>query len=164
MNSENKEQIKGFKKWLIAIRPFALPASITPVIFGTALAVFLAGAAINWLHFILALLGMMILHSGANILSDITDFNKGLDRAPTPVSGAVVRQLITVGQAWRAAVILMVAGTAIGLYLVTQVGMPLLVIGLIGVLVGILPFFLTLGFWVLWVPGWSRPGRLIFCR
>ena len=62
-----------------------------PVIFGTSLAVVMGGARLDVLAFLVALLAMMILHSAANMLSDVFDFRRGLDTDVTPVSGAIVR-------------------------------------------------------------------------
>jgi len=81
---------------------------------------------------------MVILHCGANLLSDINDYKKGLDKVPTPVSGGVVRGLITTSEARRAAILLFVIGTLIGLLLVYLTGYQLLIIGGIGVLIGVL--------------------------
>ena len=66
-----------------------------PIIFGSAAAVVMGGVRFNVLLFILAFFSMVILHSGANLLSDVNDYRKGLDREPTPVSGAIVRGYIT---------------------------------------------------------------------
>ena len=126
-----------FKKWLISTRPFALSASSTPVIFGTAAAAVVGGAHLNILLFVLSLLAMMILHSAANMLNDVFDFRKGLDVEPTPVSGAVVRGLLTPEQVMRGATVLIVIGSLIGLVIVWRVGLPILYIGAAGLAIGI---------------------------
>ncbi len=126
-----------FKKWWICIRPFALPASTMPVIFGTVLAVTYGNYAFKPGLFVLALLAMVILHSGANILSDVFDFKKGLDKEPNPVSGGVVRGIITQKEALRASAILIITGVSLGLLLTYLVGIWLLLIGIGGVLMGI---------------------------
>lgn len=122
---------------MISIRPFALPASTMPVVFGTVLAATYGDFAFKPGLFILALLGMVILHSGANILSDVFDYRKGLDREPNPVSGGVVRGIISEKEAMRASVILLIVGSAIGFLLTYFVGIWLLVIGIGGVIVGV---------------------------
>jgi 1,4-dihydroxy-2-naphthoate octaprenyltransferase len=71
------------------------------------------------------------------MLSDVTDFRTGLDREATPVSGAIVRGYLTDRQVQRAAILLLLAGSVIGLWLVRQVGLPLLWIGLAGFLIGV---------------------------
>ena len=86
---EEQLKISFLKKWWVSARPFSFPASTMPVIFGTVLAYVYGGYEFKPLLFILAFFAMVILHSGANILSDIFDFEKGLDKVPAPVSGGV---------------------------------------------------------------------------
>jgi 1,4-dihydroxy-2-naphthoate octaprenyltransferase len=124
------------KKWIVATRPFALPASTMSVIFGTVLAVTIGKAGFNLLHFSAAFIGMAFLHTGSNLLNDVFDFKKGIDRNVNPVSGAVVRGWITPAQALRAGLFFLLAGTIIGLFLVSRVGKPILWIGILGVTVG----------------------------
>jgi 1,4-dihydroxy-2-naphthoate octaprenyltransferase len=125
------------KKWLIAGRPWALPASTMPVLFGTALAVVIGGARFSPLRFLWALVTMMVLHCAANMLSDIFDFRRGLDRDVTPVSGAVVRGWLSDRQVFRGAAVLFVLGTVSGLLIAAATGKALFVIGGIGVAVGV---------------------------
>lgn len=108
-----------------------------PVLFGTAMAVAIGGAEFHPWRFLAALAGMVMLHSGANILSDISDFNKGLDIAVTPVSGAIVRGLINTQEAFVAAASLLFTGSLLGVVLVMLTGWPLLAIGIVGLLIGV---------------------------
>jgi 1,4-dihydroxy-2-naphthoate octaprenyltransferase len=132
-----KSDISFFKKWWISLRPFSFPASTIPVVFGTVLAYVYGGEAIHTGYFLLAFFGMLILHSGANVLNDIIDFQKGLDKVPAPVSGGVVRRLITIREAKVASILLFFLGTMTGLYLAYAVGPLILLIGLPGLLIGI---------------------------
>ncbi|MCP4676599.1 MAG: prenyltransferase [Deltaproteobacteria bacterium] len=140
MTTENQALEKpGFAKtWWVAIRPFALPASTMPIVFGSVLAVTIGEATFSWPLFFGALLGMVFLHTGANLLNDVFDFNKGLDVRVNPVSGAVVRGWITPKQAAFAAAMFFVLGSGIGLWLLSEVGMPILWIGVAGVAIGLL--------------------------
>jgi 1,4-dihydroxy-2-naphthoate polyprenyltransferase len=136
--SETPPTMPGLmKRWLVAVRPFSLPASTTPVIFGTVLAVTQSEAHLNWPLFIIAFIAMVALHSAANLLSDVHDYRKGLDTVPLPVSGAIVRGILTSEQVQRGAVVLFALGTVMGLALVVRVGWPLLYIGLIGLFIGV---------------------------
>lgn len=108
-----------------------------PVILGAVAAVVVGGAHFHCLLFLLSLLAMMILHSAANLLNDVQDFRKGLDVEPTPSSGAVVRKLITQEQAMNGAAVLLVVGSLIGLFIVGCVGLPILYIGIVGLIIGI---------------------------
>jgi 1,4-dihydroxy-2-naphthoate polyprenyltransferase len=133
---EQQPKLSFFKKWWISTRPFSFPASTMPVIFGTALAYVYGGHEFKPLLFILSLIGMVILHSGANILSDIFDYEKGLDKEPAPTSGGVVRGIISTREAWIGSVCMLIAGTAIGLYLAWVSGPWLLAIGILGLFIG----------------------------
>jgi len=128
--------VTGFKKWLIAGRPWALPASAMPVLFGTSLAVVIGGARLDVLCFLMALLAMMALHTAANMLSDVFDFQRGLDRDVTPVSGAIVRGLLSAKQVVAGSIILFVFGSVLGIILVLRAGILILWIGAAGVGVG----------------------------
>lgn len=129
--------VSTVKKWVVAGRPWALPASSMPVIFGTSLAVVIGGAGLSVVRFILALAAMMILHTAANMLSDVFDYRRGLDRDVTPVSGAIVRGWLTAGQVAAGSAVLFLVGSAVGIYLVFSTGRVLLIIGAVGVAVGV---------------------------
>jgi len=127
-----------FTKWRVATRPFALPASTMSVIFGTMLAVTIGKAQFDILFFLAAFFGMAVLHTGSNLLNDVFDSKKGIDTQVNPVSGAVVRGWITPAQALKGGLVFLGIGILLGLYLVSQVGLPIFWIGLIGVLIGVL--------------------------
>ena len=124
------------------MRPWALPASTMPVIFGTSLGVVFGYVSLDLVKFLLALLAMILLHSAANILSDIYDFKRGLDTNVTPVSGALVRGWMTTRQAFAGSAVLFAAGCLIGIVLVMITGRVLLIIGVIGVAIGVMYTFL----------------------
>ena len=140
MQNENeaKDRPGPIKLWWIAARPYSLSASTMPVIFGTAMATTIGGAEIHWLRFAAALVGMLLLHLGANLMNDAVDFRRGVDTRVNPVSGAVVRGWITPSQAGLAAALLFLLGGGLGAWLVAVVGMPVLWIGLVGVAIGLL--------------------------
>ncbi|MBU1186638.1 MAG: prenyltransferase [Acidobacteria bacterium] len=137
MNETQQKQVPFIKKWLQSMRPWSFPASTMPVIFGTSLAVVYGNASLNVPHFLLALLAMVILHSAANMLSDVYDYKKGLDKMVTPVSGGIVRGWITTRQATTRSIVLFALGIALGLVLVFLTGKTLLIIGAVGVVIGI---------------------------
>lgn len=135
---EQPRPASSIKLWLMAARVFALPASAMPVAFGTVLAITIGDASFDFALFGASLVGMALLHTGANLLNDVYDYRKGLDRQVNPVSGAVVRQWITPGQALKAALLCLTTGSLIGLYIVSRVGLPILYIGAAGVLTNVL--------------------------
>jgi len=128
--------VTRLKKWLIAGRPWALPASAMPVLFGTSLAVVIGGAGLDVPGFLAALLAMMTLHAAANMLSDVFDFQRGLDRDVTPVSGAIVRGWLSPKQVAAGSIFLFAFGSVLGIVLVLRTGAVLFWIGAAGVAVG----------------------------
>jgi 1,4-dihydroxy-2-naphthoate octaprenyltransferase len=142
MSAQENKQVSSLKKWVIAARPWALPASTMPVLFGTSLAWVIAGAHVHAGRFLLALLAMVVLHSAANMLSDVFDARRGLDRDVTPVSGAIARGWLTGRQVAAGSILLFIIGSALGLALVLMTGRVLLIIGGLGVLIGVSYTFL----------------------
>jgi len=134
----NQYTPSGIKKWWVAIRPFALPASVMPVLFGSVLAVTVGGIALNWSLFISAMIAMAILHTGSNLLNDVYDFKKGVDQHVNPVSGGVVRGWITAREARFAGIICLFCGSLLGLLIAAQVGYVILIIGIVGVTIGVI--------------------------
>ena len=137
MNQKQERQVGSFKKWIIAARPWALPASTMPVIFGTSLAVVVGHVSLDVPGFLLAFLGMVVLHSAANMLSDVFDYDRGLDKIVTPVSGAIVRGWLSSRQVKTVALVLFTLGSLIGLLLVFMTGTVLLIVGAVGVVIGL---------------------------
>jgi 1,4-dihydroxy-2-naphthoate octaprenyltransferase len=73
----------------LAARPAFLTASVVPVLVGSA-AGFAVTGTFDWGLFILAVVSIMLLHSGANLANDYFDHISGNDwinRNPTPFSG-----------------------------------------------------------------------------
>ena len=131
-----KERRSWLKTWLIAARPWALPASTIPVLFGSSLA-----ATVGWVQLdvgllLLSLMAMAGLHTAANMLSDVVDWKRGLDREVTPVSGAIVRGWLSSSQLLRGSLFLFGFGSALGLVLVWLRGILILKIGLAGIILG----------------------------
>ena len=135
--SEGLERPGFIKLWWIAARPYSLTASSMPVIFGTAMAVTIGGASFHLFRFLAALVGMVSLHVGANLLNDGIDFKRGFDRRVNPISGAVVRGWISPRRAFAVAAALFVTGSILGIILVVVAGLPILWIGLAGVAIGV---------------------------
>lgn len=125
------------KTWLIAVRPFAFPAPVVPILYGTVLAVALGGAELRLPLFVLTLFAMLSLAAGTNILSDIHDYRQGLDRKPTPVSGALVRGLLTRERALRGSITCIIIGCILGAFIIIRTGWQVLAIAAAGVPIGV---------------------------
>lgn len=142
MTDPDAKDVRALRKWLTAARPWALPASTMPVAFGASLAVTVAESPLRTGWFILSLLAMVVLHTAANMLSDVFDFRRGLDRDVTPVSGALVRGWLRPGAVAAAAGVLFAVGSGLGLTLAHLAGRTLLYIGGAGVIIGLFYTFL----------------------
>jgi len=126
------------KMWFQALRAPFLIASVIPVLVG-ALAAWTIRGAFNPSFFVLCLLGAMSIHLGANMANDAWDYRSGNDLAVrhlNPFAGGgrvLLRGVLSVRTHLAVALAFLAAGSLIGLYLVTQVGLPLFVLGLFGV-------------------------------
>lgn len=120
-----------------AIRPFSFPASVFPVLIGTASAVVATGTNLKVGYAVTALLGLLMLQAGVNILNDAEDYLRGFDQEIQPASGAVVRGWLHPTTARWAAAILLTGGALLGLLLTAQVGLPLLPVGIVGISLGV---------------------------
>ena len=132
--------------FFLASRPKFLTASVAPVLVGSALAFAVSGAFSTQL-FILALLAIMFLHSGANIANDYFDHisrNDWLNKNPTPFSGGrrfIQGSILSPKTTLVLALIALAIGAGLGVVIVvlTQ-SIFILVLGIIGLLGG---FFYT---------------------
>lgn len=102
-------------------------------------------AAFNWLYFTLAVIGVILLHLGSNVMNDYFDVKDGTDGANNDYflqfsggSRAVELGLITLGGTKRLGLGLIAAATLIGLYLAFETGIVTLLIGLAGLALGYL--------------------------
>ena len=135
----------GLRAWVQASRPKTLWAAVTPVVVGSACAVsvsgFVPGAA-------LAALGVAIsIQIGTNLSNDVLDFDRGADteRRVGPAR-AVQSGLLSRGQVWAGAWIAFGLCMACGLYLAAVAGWPVLVVGAVSIVSGLL---YTAGPWAL---------------
>jgi 1,4-dihydroxy-2-naphthoate octaprenyltransferase len=119
--------------WSTAARPFAYSASALAVSVGFALASG-EGQPIHWGPLAITLLGVLCFHTGANILNDCFDYQRGLDTEVLPTSGAVVRGWITESQALKAGGGLLAVGVLCGLALTWYAGWVVLLLGVAGAL------------------------------
>jgi 1,4-dihydroxy-2-naphthoate octaprenyltransferase len=123
--------------WIQTIRPFAFPASLIPVFIAGALA-FRQARGASWILFPLVLLCALLFHSGTNVVSEYFDFKKGLDRDYTFGSSRVlIDGLITPKEVLFLGYVLFGIGFLFGLILVFVRGLPILILGMIGLAGGL---------------------------
>ena len=125
------------KIWLLAARPKTLWAAIAPVIIGTAMAYESGG--FNLLSAIAALVGGVMIQIGTNFANDYFDFKKGADEhdrlGPTRMTQA---GLVSPNAMRLAMIIAFKIALLAGMYLVYRGGVPIVVIGLLSILFGVL--------------------------
>jgi 1,4-dihydroxy-2-naphthoate octaprenyltransferase len=134
--------------WWRAARPFAFTVSLIPPILGGLIAaVENPGLQFNLFRFVLAGIGCMTAHAGANILSDYYDFRTRVDREGTfGSSGLLVARMMSPDQMLRGGWVALTLAGVIGAYLVLTIpsGLflvwPILIGGLLGVFYTAKPF------------------------
>lgn len=128
----NPPPISKRRAWWLAVRPFSAPASIVPVLVGTAVA---ADDEFRPLLFLLTMAGSLLIHAGTNLATDFFDFTDGVQ--PGATLGGVIRGgLLKAQDVHRAAIAVFVAASICGLVIVALVGWPILVAGFASVLAG----------------------------
>jgi 1,4-dihydroxy-2-naphthoate polyprenyltransferase len=127
----------GIRIWLMAARVRTLPASIAPVLVGTALAGF--AHVFHPLRFVAALLGALFIQVGTNLSNDYSDARRGADTedrlGPLRVTaGGLVppRQVLVATYASFGVAVLA------GAYLIAVAGWQLLLVGAASILAGVL--------------------------
>ncbi|MBI4312568.1 MAG: 1,4-dihydroxy-2-naphthoate octaprenyltransferase [Chloroflexi bacterium] len=123
--------------WVLAARPITLTAAVVPVLVGTALAA--RQGPVDWLLFALAFCGAVLIQVGTNLADEYTDHRKqgGQDKYPAPHK-VIARGLLPPGAVLQGTAISFGLSTVMGLYIVSQVGWPILVVGLLSTLAGYL--------------------------
>ena len=123
----------SFGEWMIAVRPWSFPASAMPVITSIAY-LFWKGAEINWIFGLWALVNIVIFHAAGNTWSDYFDFRKKVDAEDTFGAKTLTTGMFTEKEIFRLSLSLTAVATVAGLALMALTGLPLLWIGLGGVL------------------------------
>ena len=123
------EQTVSTSPWVLAIRPKTLPAAISPVIVGTAMAV--ADKEFKSLPALAALIGALLLQIGVNLANDYFDYKKGIDTnerlGPIRVTHS---GLIPTTHIKSAMVITFGLVALVGVYLTSVGGWPILIAGI----------------------------------
>ena len=129
------------KEWMIAVRPWSIPASAMPIIVTLAY-LFWKEAEINWLYGIWALVGMILFHLAGNVWSDWFDFRKKVDAEDTFGAKTLTTGMFEPKEIRNLAVGLLAASVACGLGLAAVTGIELLYIGIAGAVLTVLYPFL----------------------
>jgi 1,4-dihydroxy-2-naphthoate octaprenyltransferase len=130
-------QASRLKIWVAASRPKTLWAAFSPVIIGTAMAY--GEGKVHWLSAFLAAVGAILIQIGTNLSNDYYDYFRGVDKkerlGPLRVTQAGLVKPETMK---RATILIFSLAFISGLYLIYRGGWPVLIIGLLSILFGIL--------------------------
>ncbi|MBW8015144.1 MAG: 1,4-dihydroxy-2-naphthoate polyprenyltransferase [Planctomycetes bacterium] len=125
------------KIWFETCRPKTLTASVAPVLIGAAMA--FNDGSIDPLVLALTFAAALLIQIGTNLANDYYDFKKGADTetriGPTRATQA---GLVTPSQMKFAFILTFALAAAAGLYLVYKGGIPILTIGLVSIICGVL--------------------------
>ena len=125
------------KIWLQAARVFSLPAAVIPVTLGAALA-YNSGQPSAWFLFPLVLICSLLLQAATNLVSDYYDYINNVDKDYTFGSSKVIAQkLLTPKQVLFAGLASFALCAALAIIMLYYRGLPLLIIGLIGIIGGL---------------------------
>ena len=127
------------KNYLIAAHPWSFPASGMPALIAFTFVFYSYTTGvftdINWINGILAVVGAVIFHASGNIMGDYYDYVNGVDGEEKT---GPIRLLVT-GYFQPKTILIygltvLAIGIILGLYLMSQSGLPLFFIGLLGIL------------------------------
>lgn len=132
------------RRYWLAMRPAFFPASVLPVIVGTAWGHAVSGS-FDLSVAALALLATMLVHAGANVINDVADEESGTDRANTerifPYTGGsrfIQNQILSASAMRRFGLGLLVVALLGGVWLAWLKGPLVLVFGMAGIALGTL--------------------------
>jgi len=132
--------------WMQAIRAFAFPASIVPVLVGALLTLNSTGE-VRWELFPLVVICAILYHAATNLMSDYFDYQKGVDKNYTFGSSRVVTDgLLIAKQILKGAWLVFGVAIALGFILIAVRGMHMFILGLVGFLGGYLYCGKPMGF------------------
>ena len=120
-----------------AFRPFSLSAAVVPVLVGSVLAA--EKVRLSWLLFSVALVGSVAIQIGTNLTDEYVDHRRGGGEGKFPAPHKVIqRGLLSGSEVLVGCIAAFAVGIGMGLYIVSQVGWPILVVGIASILVAVL--------------------------
>lgn len=122
-----------FGEWMIAVRPWSIPASAMPIIVAIAY-LFWKGASVSWPMALLTLVGMILFHLTGNVWSDYFDYKKKVDADDTFGAKTLTTGMFEPKEIRNLALGLLAVSVVCGLAIVALTGLPVLWIGLAGVI------------------------------
>ncbi|MEP0815173.1 MAG: 1,4-dihydroxy-2-naphthoate octaprenyltransferase [bacterium] len=121
--------------WIQAVRAFAFPATFVSVVVAGALALSYKAGPVNWWLFPVCMIAGILYHMAANVISDVFDFKRKVDKDYTfGSSGVLTGGLLTPREAYLGGLAFFAVASALGLILVYFRGWPMLAMGVAGLL------------------------------
>ena len=135
----------SFKEWVATTRYWSFPVSTMPLIV-TFSYLFSKGqvpaGVLPWVILVLSLLGVVLLHSAGNLLSDWFDYRSGVDNKNAYAVPNLVFGKFLPKEYLALSIACFVAGILVGLGITAMSGTGVLIVGVIGVLLTALYSFL----------------------
>ena len=138
MSKEKEKKMKkhSFKQWVATTRYWSFPVSTIPLV--VTFAWLFAGGRVPagaqpWGVFVLSLLGVVLLHSAGNLLSDWWDYRTGVDNKEAYAVPNLVFGTFQPKEYLVLSIALFVLGALVGLGVVCLSGMGVLMVGVVGV-------------------------------
>lgn len=136
--------VRSAKRLFHATRPKFFPASVLPVVVGTAWGAYVAGAFDAYV-FVLALVATVCVHAASNVLNDVGDETIGTDRINDqriyPYTGGsrfIQMGILSQSIMTRLGVGLLLFAAILGVLLFLEKGPAILLFGLAGIALGVL--------------------------
>lgn len=132
---------KRLRIWIREVRAPFFTAAIVPTAIGASLAWYDTGS-FDLFIFLMATLGVVLIHAGTNVVNDYFDYRNGSDLANknrSPFNGGspfLIDGTLAPKQVYRGAIVLFALGGMIGLVLAHLASNLILVLGVVGVFLG----------------------------
>lgn len=135
----------SLKEWFVVTRYWSFPVSTMPVIatfaylFSKGL---VPGGVMPYVILVLCLLGVVLLHSAGNVISDWSDYRSGVDNENAFAVPNLVFHKFQPEEYLRFSMILFAAGIIVGIIITILSGPGLFIVGCVGVLLTLLYSYL----------------------
>ena len=127
----------SFKEWLIAVRPWSFPASAMPVVVTLAY-LYWKEAGVDWLNGVWALVNIVCFHAAGNTWSDYFDYKRRVDAKDIFGVKTLTGGMFTPQEIYALSWTLLCVALAMGIGLLWRTGLPLLYVGVGGLLCSLL--------------------------
>lgn len=125
--------------WIQAARTFSFPASVVPMLVGIMWTLGTYTGQIYWELVPVILLAGVLFHAGSNMVNDYFDYKKGVDLEDSYGSSRIIVEgHLSPKSVLNGGLLMFAIGFALGMILVYYHGLPIFIIGLIGLFGGLL--------------------------